>query len=217
MPSRYRRIDQGNQHADKTLRRLGDELRIARLGAGLSLREIARQSGCSRSQLSRIERGQAATVSLRSLDVLFATLGMELSSRPFPHGSPLRDEAHARLLSRFRARLPSQIRLRTEVPLSGDRERRAWDGELALGRATCKLEAETVLHDLQALDRRVARKMRDDDVEHVLLLVADTRRNRRVLAEFRALISERYPLSTREIMACLARGRLPQGGGCAVL
>lgn len=190
---------------------------MARLTAGWSLRELARQSGYSRTHLSRIERGSATDVSLRSLEIVFATLGMELSCRPFPQGPPIRDAAHARLLSRFRDRLASTIRLRTEVPLQGDGERRAWDGELAIERDTCKLEAETVLYDLQSQDRRIARKMAADDVGRVVLLVADTRRNRRVLREFSPLIGERYPLATREIMAGLAAGRLPRASGCVVL
>ncbi|MEX1295210.1 MAG: helix-turn-helix transcriptional regulator [Candidatus Limnocylindrales bacterium] len=217
MPSRYRRIDEGHQHADRTLRRLGEEVRIARLTAGWSLRELARRSGYSRTHLNRIERGTASGVSLRSLEVVFATLGMELSSRPFPQGPPIRDAAHARLLSRFRARLAPNIKLRTEVPLRGDRERRAWDGELIAGRDTCKLEAETVLYDVQAQDRRIARKMSTDEVGRVVLLLADTRRNRRVLREFHPLISERYPLTTREIMAELAAGRLPPESGRVIL
>lgn len=217
MPSRYRRVDQGNHHADRTLRKLGDEIRTARSMAGLSVRELARQCGCSRSHVSRIEQGQARDVSLRSLDLVFTVLGMELSARPFPQGPPLRDAAHARLLERFRPRLARPVRMRTEVPLRGDRERRAWDGELAVGHETCKLEAETVLHDLQALDRRIARKMKDDEVDRVVLLIADTRRNRRVLREFSALIRDRYPLSTREVMTALAHGRLPIASGYAML
>ena len=217
MPSRYRRVDQAHHHTDRALHRLGDEIRIARSMAGLSVRELARQSGYSRSHLSRIEQGRARDVSLRSLNVIFTLLGMELSARPFPQGPPLRDAAHARLLERFRLRLATSVRMRTEVPLEGDRERRAWDGELEVRGETCKLEAETVLHDLQALDRRIARKMRDDGVNQVVLLVADTRRNRWVMREFQALIRERYPLSTREVMTALSSGRLPRASGCAVV
>ena len=84
-------------------------------------------------------------------------------------------------------------------------------------RPSRKLEAETVLHDLQALDRRIARKMKDDGVDRVVLLVADTRRNRRVIREFQALIRERYPLSTREVMTALSSGRLPRASGYAVI
>ena len=217
MPSRYRRIDQGHHHADRTLRRLGDEIRTARLTAGWSLRELSRQTGYSRTHLNRIERGTAAGVPLRCLEVVFATLSMELSARPYPLGPPIRDVAHARLLSRFRARLAPTVKLRTEVPLRGDRERRAWDGELLTGDETCKLEAETVLYDLQAQDRRIARKLEADGVAEVVLLVADTRRNRRVLREFRPLISQRYPMTTRQVMTGLAAGRLPTASACVVL
>ena len=217
MPSTYRRLDHVNQLADRTLRRLGEEIRIARMSAGLSLREVAKRCGCSRSQLSRIERGEAAEASLRTLTVVFNVLGMNLSARPFPEGPPLRDAGHARLLSRFKSRLHPAIQMRTEVPLHGDHGRRAWDGELALADETCKLEAETVLYDLQALDRRIAHKMADDHVERLVLLVADTRRNRRVLREFHTLIGERYPLATRELLAYLGSGRLPPASGYVVL
>ena len=150
------------------------------------------------------------------LPLIAAAIALVTAPRP-----SLRDAAHARLLARFQARLARTIRLRTEVPIDGDGDRRAWDGELAvageIGMETCKLEAETVLHDLQALDRRIARKMRDDGVNQVVLLVADTRRNRRVMREFQTLIRERYPLSTREVMTALSSGRLPRASGCAVV
>ena len=74
-----------------------------------------------------------------------------------------------------------------------------------------------MLHDLQALDRRLARKMKDDEVDRVVLLVADTRRNRRVLREFQPLIRERYPLSTCQVVGSLSDGNLPSASGCAVL
>jgi hypothetical protein len=43
-------------------------------------------------------------------------------------------------------------------------------------------EAETVLADIQAAERKIALKQRDGGIDHVILLVADTRRNRRALA-----------------------------------
>ena len=70
-------------------------------------------------------------------------------TRPYPVGVALRDEGRARLLARFRADLAPGITLRTEVPLRGDRDLRAWDGELATVDRTCKLEAETALYDLK--------------------------------------------------------------------
>jgi transcriptional regulator with XRE-family HTH domain len=216
MPTTIRRRDAGIHHADGNLRRIGYELRIARAASGLSLRALAEASNCSRSHLSRIERGRAAGASVQTLCVVFAVLGMRLSVRAYPEGVPLRDAAHARLLARFRAELPPTITLRTEVPLRIDRDLRAWDGELQASSGTCKLEAETNLMDLQATERRIALKMADDQVQRVLLLVADTRRNRRVLREFREALAVRFPLETRELMRELRAGRLPERSGIIV-
>lgn len=197
--------------------RLASELREARLGAGVSLDAVAHASGLSAAQVRRIERGDVPGVSLANLCVLFAVLGMRLSARPYPAGPPLRDAAHARLLARFKAQLREPVRMRTEVPLGGEGDPRAWDAELMQGDDTCKLEAETVLRDLQAVDRRVARKLADDGALRVILLVAATRRNRRVLREFGDLISARYRLDTRAVLGHLRSGRLPPASGVCIL
>jgi transcriptional regulator with XRE-family HTH domain len=217
MPSRYRRRDRGAYQADQLNRRLAEELRNARLSAGLSLRSVAAAAGISPAQLHRMEYARNRAVSLRTLSIVFAVVGMRLSARPYPEGPPLRDAAHARLLSRLTTQLPPTIRMRTEVPLGPSGDLRAWDAELCTGSDTCKLEAETVLQDLQATDRRLALKMRDGSVDRLILLVADTRRNRRVLREFRELITLRYPLGTRSVMRLLRSGRLPDQSGVVVL
>jgi transcriptional regulator with XRE-family HTH domain len=217
MPSRYRRRDRGAHHADQLNRRLAEELRNARLSAGLSLRAVAAAAGISPAQLHRMECARNRTVSVRSLSIVFAVVGMRLSARPYPEGPPLRDAAHARLLARFASHLPPAIRMRAEVPLGPSGDLRAWDAELCAGSDTCKLEAETALQDLQATDRRLALKMRDGGVDRLVLLVADTRRNRRVLREFRGLIMARYPLDTRSVMRSLRRGHLPGQSGVVVL
>jgi hypothetical protein len=107
--------------------------------------------------------------------------------------------------------------MRTEVPLRAAGDLRAWDAELRIGDGSCKLEAETVLYVLQALDRRISRKMEDDRVDRVLLLVASTQRNRRVLREFHTLIADRYPLGTRAVLAALSGGHIPASSGVVVL
>ncbi len=130
---------------------------------------------------------------------------------------PLRDAAHARLLARLQAQLHSSLTMRTEVGLPIPGDRRAWDAELSNGVDSVKVEAETALHDLQATDRRIALKMADDDVERVIMLVAATRRNRRVLREFATLVAARYPLGTRAVLGELRAGRLPAQGGIVIL
>ena len=58
--------------------------------------------------------------------------------------------------------------------------------------------------------------MADDGVERVILSVADTRRNGRVLQGFHDLVEQRYPLSTREVLRELRAGRLPSASGVAL-
>ena len=218
MPSSYRRRDLAATRADRTLQQLGYEARIAREAAGLSLRTMEEATGTSRSQLSRIERGNAPLVSIRTLVTIFTVLGLRLSAKPYPDGPPVRDHAHARLLARFRARLATSIRMRLEVPLGLKGDLRAWDAELATPDGdTCKLEAETVIADLQAADRRIARKLRDAGADRVILLVADTKGNRRVMRDFGDLLAERYPLRTRAILCRLRTGKLPEASGICML
>jgi hypothetical protein len=176
----------------------------------------------SQAAISRLERSQAPKAPLADYAITFAVLGRTLTVRQYPDASPARDVAHARLLGRFAAILPQVISLRTEVPLrrsgavrSGDL--RAWDGELVASGDRCKLEAETVVADIQALDRRIGLKMEDDDVERVILLIADTRRNRDVLRSQPSLLRSRFPLDSGVVLAALRAGRLPHRSGIIVL
>jgi transcriptional regulator with XRE-family HTH domain len=217
MPATERRVQRGEHHGRYLLQTLARELRSARLGAGISQRRLAREVGVSGVHVSRIERAAVPGVSMLLLARMFAVLGQRLSARPYPEGPPLRDIAHIRLISRLQVELSPPLRFRTEVPLGRDNDQRAWDGEVFDAGGSCKVEAETALHDVQATDRRIALKMADDDVVRVLLLVAESRRNRRALREFRHLVSARYPLGHGTVMRELRAGRLPERGGVVVL
>ena len=94
------------------------------------------------------------------------------------HGDPARDRAQLALIARFRARLPSEIPVRAEVPLPVDRDQRAWDLVLGVTPESVAVEAETRLRDLQALMRRIQLKQRDGGMASVVLLVNDTPANR---------------------------------------
>lgn len=213
VPTKHRRADRGTHQGHQLLVSMAVELRAARLAAGLSQVVVGGAAGISGSHLARLERGSVAGASVLLYARLFAVLGMRLSMRPYPEGPPVRDAAHARLLGRFRVELPPEARLRTEVPLRLLGDLRAWDAELVLPGGDCKVEAETVLYDLQATERRIALKMADDQVDVVILLVADTQRNRRVLQEFGPAIRGRFPLDTRAVMERLRSGRLPEASG----
>jgi hypothetical protein len=77
------------------------------------------------------------------------------------------------------------------------------------------VEAETRLDDVQAIERRLRGKQRDLGAKRAILLVADTRHNRAVIAQVPDL-AERFPIGTRAALHALSRGEDP-GGDCLVI
>jgi hypothetical protein len=79
----------------------------------------------------------------------------------------------------------AQLRWKSEVPIPITGDQRAWDAVVSgSGQGRVAIEAETRLRDIQALQRRVALKRRDDpSIDSVVLLVAGTRGNRFVLRD----------------------------------
>lgn len=103
----------------------------------------------------------------------------------------------------------------TEVPLPIATDLRAWDAVIEGADWRRPVEAETVLDDIQALERRLALKVRDGRVDGVILVVADTRRNRRALAAAPVAFAV-FDRNARRILRNLAAGRDP-GGSSLVL
>jgi transcriptional regulator with XRE-family HTH domain len=195
------------------LRTLGRELRQARLTAGLSQARVAAAASISRRQLGRIEAGQLKRFDALTITRVLTAVGLELGLRAFPRGVPIRDLGHVRLLERLRARLSEAWGWRLEVPLRGDVAGRAWDAVATLGPMRVAFEAETRLYDIQAQMRRITAKSAVDEVDRVILVVAETHLNRRVLREVRELLRPDFPLDTRAVMLALAAGRDPGANG----
>ena len=124
------------------------------------------------------------------------------------------------LLERLRVRLHPSLRWRTEVPLPIDGDLRAWDAEIR-GRDPqpwrARVEAETRIADGQALERRLGLKLRDDPDGHLILLVADTRANRRALATLAPGLKALLPHGTREILSALRAGRDAGASGVVIM
>lgn len=216
MATKDRAVDRGRRDAAVHLQVVGRELREARLAAGLSQAKVGRAVGISHAGVSRLERALAPNVPLERIDTIAAVLGMRLSVRLFPAGLPLRDAGQLALLERLRARLGPGLEWRTEapVPIAGDL--RAWDAAISGPGWTMFVDAETRIRDVQALQRRAALKTRDTGTVRVMLLVADTRTNRALLASLsESLIPEALP--GRTILADLAAGRDPGGSGVVLL
>jgi transcriptional regulator with XRE-family HTH domain len=199
---------------------MAEELRAARVSAGLSQRAIAASLGVSHSLVGRIERRAGRWEWLEYVSAYAAIVGLEISIRTYPSGDPVRDRAQLALLERLRSRLHPSLRWRTEVPLPIASDLRAWDAVISpTGRAAwrVRVEAETRIADAQAMERRLGLKIRDDPGGGVLLLVSDTRTNRAALHALGPGLAAQFPLEVRRVLRALRDGREPEGNGIVIL
>lgn len=171
-------------------------------------------------QIWRFERGRLERIVIAELGAWLAVVGLDVSLKAYPAGDPIRDRSQLALLERLRVCLHPSLRWRTEVPLPIERDLRAWDA-MIIGRMTepwrVRVEAETRLADVQALERKLMLKVRDDPAGAVLLLVNDTAGNRRALRTARVGLRDLLPLDTRHVLAALRVGREPEANGIAIL
>jgi transcriptional regulator with XRE-family HTH domain len=193
---------------------LGTEFRAARLGLGLSQELVAKASRVSRPRYSRIERGKTPTLQVIEVARIATVLGLEPALRLFPGGLPLRDVGQATRLRAFlgRAARPLIVRYEVALPATDRREQRAWDAAIYGNNLRTVVEFELRIHDAQALGRRIALKRRDDPADHFMLVIADTKANRRVLDEIPDLFPELPRVKTSRVLADLEAGRHPGTG-----
>ncbi|MBI2782373.1 MAG: helix-turn-helix transcriptional regulator [Chloroflexi bacterium] len=196
--------------------RTADGLGNARRGAGLSIREVARRVGVSADTIRRLELADPHAMTIDLVGRVAPILGMELAASLYPAGDPVRDRGHLALLARLRARVPSALRWRVEVPVPITGDLRSGDAMVTLDTGDIVIEAETRLDDLQAVERKGAAKARDLGAIRLVLLVADTRHNRRVIRDHPEL-RERFPVDTRACLARLAKGQDPGGDALVIL
>lgn len=215
MGTRERPSDRGRRRARELIDRVASDVRLTRVGGGLSLRDVGAAAGVDHVALWLFER-RRRDLRLEDLAAVCQVLGLDLSLRAYPAGDPIRDAAHARLLERLRARLHPRLHWSTEVPLPNPGELRAWDAIVAGQGWRTAVEAETAITDVQALERKLALKARDGGADHVLLLVADTRRNRRAIDAAPAAFGG-FELRNRHVLHDLGAGREPAGNGLVIL
>ena len=216
MATRERRADRGRRRAIEAMERLGRDHRQARIGAGLSLRAVGEAAGTSHQLVLRFERGALRRPTIEDVGAWCEVVGLELAIRAYPAGDPLRDAGQLRLLERLHRRLHSSLVWRTEVPLPIEGDRRAWDAVISGPGWRVVVEAETVLRDAQALERRLNVKRRDGRAERTLLVIADTAANR---AAFAAASSSflGFDRRARRVLSALQAGRDPGGDSVLLL
>ena len=69
------------------------------------------------------------------------------------------------------------------------------------------VEIETKIRDIQALVRRTPQRERDGGVDEIVIVLANTRTNRALVAELRTALGERFQTQPRAILLALRRGR----------
>jgi hypothetical protein len=107
------------------------------------------------------------------------------------------------------------VRWATEVPLPIAGDLRAWDG-LASGEGSrFGVEAETRPRDAQALNRRLQLKVRDGEVDGVLLVLRDGKANRAFVRAAAAELGPTFRQPGPRAIELLGAGAHP--GGSAII
>ena len=197
------------------LTEIGDEIRAARLRSGTSQAAVARAARVSRSNVSRVEWARLANLPILEATLICDAVGLDLSIKTYPGRQPTRDAGHARRLNRFLGHLAPPLHHAVEVRLPaspGVPEQRAWDALIRAPDGDTGVELEQRLHDVQAQLRRVLIKWRDSGADRLLLLIADTHANRRVIDEFPEYFKPLPRLARASVLADLAAGRRPPTG-----
>jgi transcriptional regulator with XRE-family HTH domain len=217
-----RALARGRRLALSDLSTIGRELHLARVGRGWSLAEVAGRTGISTSKLSRMERGLLRRIAYEDLVLAGAVVGRDIRMREFPGPDPTLDAGQIAVYRRLRALVPDRVAMPIEVGLAALGDQRAWDTVLRgleagvpLGETDLPTDISTRFVDAQGQLRRVLLKRRDDGHASVLVVVADTHRNREALREAAPLLASDFPISPRAALAALRAGRHP--GGSAVV
>jgi transcriptional regulator with XRE-family HTH domain len=202
--------------ARQLLDQIGRTARSARLARRWSQRRLADASGCSQSEVSRIERAAMPDLTIRRLTRLLRALDIEpelFLAVPRIEVSPQRDRAHARCVGAVARRLmKAGFIVATEVEVGGPR----WRGFIDIlaihpvARLLLVIEIKTELTDLGALDRQLgsyvgeawsaasALGWRPRGATGIAVVLATSENDRRLRAN-RDLIDAAFPLRYRTI------------------
>lgn len=203
--------------AAQIIREIGRELRISRVSAGLTQREVAAKLGVHQVTVSRIEGGRGGGHRVPQLVRHAAIVGLRPWVRLYPAVARPLDGPQLALIGRLRARLAPGWRVTLEVPMPIAGDLRAADAMLTLGECRIVVEAITRLADVQAQLRAARLKVRDLGATRLVLLVAATHANRRMLAGEGQLLATTLPAGTKTVMRALAEGRDPGSDGLVLL
>jgi transcriptional regulator with XRE-family HTH domain len=216
MANRQAILRDASRFGDWLLRNVGRELRVARLAAGMTQREVGSAIGASHSHVSRVELGQIKGYGLKDLCRHAAVVGLKPWLALYPRVARPLDRAQLQLLARFRFRISSswKVVIEATIPIQGDL--RAADA-LLIGDVRCMVEVITRLADVQAQLRAAHLKQRDIGADRLIFVVAGTTTNRRALAAAGSAARDAFPLDTKATLRALAAGIDPGADGLVLL
>jgi transcriptional regulator with XRE-family HTH domain len=185
------------------------ELRLARMTAGLSQRQLAGLAGLSQQEASKAERG-ASDVSLEARCRLAAACGHELGWRLYPVATVrLRDSGQMALAQAIVASAHPSWKPRLEVPVApGDA--RAADVVLTGTTQIVHIEIERALVDFQAqlrsaqLKREILSASEERPIR-LVIAVPGTNTSRTRLSPFTDLIRQALPATSHRIWRAIRR------------
>lgn len=199
------------------LRFIGQELRVARILAGRTQREVADQVGRSASHVSRVEHGLIRGLTFHQLYRHSAAVGLKPFLNLYPSIARPLDRAQLALFTRFRERIGQWWNVSLEVPMPIAGDLRAADAVLSGHGLRIVVEVITRLADFQAQVRSAHRKVRDLNADRLIFVVAGTDTNRRALRDAGAVVIDAFPVGTKGALARLARGEDPGGDAIVLL
>ncbi|HEX5579213.1 MAG TPA: helix-turn-helix domain-containing protein [Candidatus Limnocylindria bacterium] len=195
--------------------RFGAELRVARISAGLTQRQVASRAGVSQPMVAAAEAGDPG-LSLAMRCRLAAATGHELALRLHPVSSiPLRDSGQLKVAQAIADDAADSWRSRFEVP-TGPGPMQAADMLLEGVEEVVHVEIERALVDFQAQLRaaeikRASLAARESRPVRLVIAMPATPAARRLIAQHAGVIKRALPVSSRSIWLAIRGGR-PVGG-----
>jgi len=207
MPAVLRLLDEARRRSDQLRRQLGDELRQARVRAGLSQSLVGRAVGCSASTISRVERGLTRGASIEQLMRHASVVGLVLRANMLPIGAPIRDAGQLKVLNRLQSHVGPSFTWTIEM-LVGPNDLRAFDAGAVRPGCRIGFDVWSRVRDVQAQARASQRKQLDARADRLILVFGDTWTNRRAVRDEKPVHRAR-PFRTVRCTGCTKPDRMP--------
>lgn len=199
----------GRDRAVQQAASIGRGVRLARASTAMTRASASQRAGIARSTWDRIEAGDPS-VTLAALAAATDAVGLDLVLQAYPGREPrLRDSGQLEFAQAMAGMAGPSWRVTLEEPAGEHGE--AVDLVLWSAAEIVAVEIERMLVDWQAQLRRWLLKRdwlaaRHSRPVRLVVLVADTHRNRAAVAPFGALIRSTLPMGSRAVLHAVRSG-----------